>query len=157
MITSSVSLVRRRRPTLVLLGTSIPVCTIKCTLLITIHFYTEEEFSEEDDVDQSPASHHLAASLGMNAHRMQVMKASFFAEEEQVRLPSIRKDKATLEKSLLSGTVTETTHVYKSYQYSSVMSRGPLLSPKVHRTTETTILTSHTSQSLFGSPRIGNV
>ena len=37
-----------------------------------------EESDSEEEVDNSPASHQLATALGMNAQRIQVMKASFF-------------------------------------------------------------------------------
>lgn len=43
-----------------------------------------EIFAENDDVeveDEQPSSHRLASSMGVNARNMQVMKASFFADE----------------------------------------------------------------------------
>lgn len=39
---------------------------------------------EDGDVmDEGPASHRLATSMGVSAHSMQMMKASFFGEEEK--------------------------------------------------------------------------
>ncbi|XP_048773367.2 nuclear pore complex protein Nup98-Nup96-like isoform X2 [Ostrea edulis] len=38
--------------------------------------------SSEDVMDDQPSSHRLAQSMGVSAHNMQVMKASFFQEEE---------------------------------------------------------------------------
>ncbi|OWF51062.1 Nuclear pore complex protein Nup98-Nup96 [Mizuhopecten yessoensis] len=48
-----------------------------------------EEFLDDMDDDdlngqeEGPASHRLAASMGVSAHSMQMMKASFFGDEEQ--------------------------------------------------------------------------
>ena len=41
----------------------------------------QEQFEEENTT--SPASHHLATAMGVKSHRMQVMKASFFAQSEE--------------------------------------------------------------------------
>ncbi|XP_062580939.1 nuclear pore complex protein Nup98-Nup96-like isoform X2 [Saccostrea cucullata] len=42
--------------------------------------YTGEGY--EDEMDEQPSSHRLAQSMGVSAQNMQVMKASFFQEEE---------------------------------------------------------------------------
>ena len=39
--------------------------------------------ASDEELESSPASHQLATALGMNAQRIQVMKASFFADQSQ--------------------------------------------------------------------------
>lgn len=40
---------------------------------------------DEEQFGELPASHQLAAVLGVSAHRMQVMKASFFGESQHAQ------------------------------------------------------------------------
>lgn len=106
---------------------------------------------EGEELDNSPASHQLATALGMNAQRIQVMKASFFAD--QSHLPShLSKDAPTVDKTLFSGSFGKSGHL-KSSMYPAAMPLGPLLSPKVQRSVDDA---GQFSQSLFGSPKIGN-
>ena len=42
-----------------------------------------EKDSMADEEEHLPSSEHLATTLGMSAHRMQVMKASFFATDPE--------------------------------------------------------------------------
>uniref|UniRef100_S4RAV4 Nuclear pore complex protein Nup98-Nup96 n=1 Tax=Petromyzon marinus TaxID=7757 RepID=S4RAV4_PETMA len=46
-------------------------------------FYAEDD---DDTAEPVAASHHLASYLGMSTHRLQVMKASFLAEEEEAEV-----------------------------------------------------------------------
>jgi hypothetical protein len=41
-----------------------------------------EEVEEEKEVETVPSSHRLAHSFGVSAQNMQVMKASFFGDED---------------------------------------------------------------------------
>ena len=107
--------------------------------------------NEGEELDNSPASHQLAAALGMNAQRIQVMKASFFADQSQP--PYLPKDAPTVDKSLFSASFGKAGHS-KSSIYPQVMPLGPLLSPKVQRCVDES--GQQLSQSLFGSPKIGN-
>lgn len=50
-------------------------------IAICISIYTAEDFELEAQ-DEQPSSHRLAKSMGVDARNMQVMKASFFAEDE---------------------------------------------------------------------------
>ncbi|XP_027054853.1 nuclear pore complex protein Nup98-Nup96-like isoform X3 [Pocillopora damicornis] len=104
----------------------------------------------EEEVDSSPASHQLASALGMNAQRIQVMKASFFADPSQLAAP-FAKDSPTVDKSLFSSSLSKAGHL-KSSVYPPSMPLGPLLSPKVQRSVDES---RQMSQSLFGSPQIG--
>lgn len=106
----------------------------------------------EEEVDSSPASHQLASALGMNAQRIQVMKASFFANPSQLAA-SFAKDSPTVDKSLSSSSLSKAGHL-KSSVYPPSMPLGPLLSPKVQRSVDES---RQMSQSLFGSPQIGNL
>ena len=125
-------------------------------------FFSEEMFEgtmgeegedlEREDLDSSPASHQLATALGMNAHRIQVMKASFFADQSQLS-PYLPRDAPTVDKALLSGSFGKAGHS-KSAIYPAVKPLGPLLSPKVTRCVDES---GQLSQSLFGSPKIGNL
>ena len=45
--------------------------------------HDKDKLDDEMDEDHMPSSEHLATALGMNAHRMQVMKASFFATDPE--------------------------------------------------------------------------
>ena len=110
----------------------------------------EGEDLEEEDLDNSPASHQLATALGMNAHRIQVMKASFFADQLS---PYLLRDAPTVDKALFSGSFGKAGHS-KSSIYPAVKPLGPLLSPKVTRCVDEG---GQLSQSLFGSPKIGNL
>lgn len=112
----------------------------------------EGEDLEEEDLDNSPASHQLATALGMNAHRIQVMKASFFADQSQLS-PYLLRDVPTVDKALFSGSFGKAGHS-KSSIYPAVKPLGPLLSPKVTRCVDEA---GQLSQSLFGSPKIGNL
>ncbi|XP_022797911.1 nuclear pore complex protein Nup98-Nup96-like [Stylophora pistillata] len=105
---------------------------------------------EVEEVDSSPASHQLATALGMNAQRIQVMKASFFADQSQLVTP-FAKDSPTVDKSLFSSSLAKGGHL-KSSVYPSSMPRGPLLSPNVQRSLDES---GQMSRSLFGSPQIG--
>ncbi|XP_033744102.1 nuclear pore complex protein Nup98-Nup96-like [Pecten maximus] len=49
----------------------------------TTDFREQQGDEDLDDQDEGPASHRLAASMGVSAHSMQMMKASFFGDEEQ--------------------------------------------------------------------------
>lgn len=111
----------------------------------------EGEDLEGDDSDNSPASHQLATALGMNAHRIQVMKASFFADQSQLS-SYLPRDAPTVEKALFSGSFGKAGHS-RSAMYPAVKPLGPLLSPKVTRCVDES---GQLSQSLFGSPKIGN-
>ena len=111
----------------------------------------EEEDLERDDIDNSPASHQLATALGMNAHRIQVMKASFFADQSQSS-SYLPRDAPTVDKALFSGSFGKAGHS-RSAMYPAVKPLGPLLSPKVTRCVDES---GQLSQSLFGSPKIGN-
>lgn len=106
----------------------------------------------EEEVDSSPASHQLASALGMNAQRIQVMKASFFADPSQLAAP-FAKDSPTVDKSLFSSSLSKAGHL-KSSVYPPSMPLGPMLSPKVQRSVDES---RQMSQSLFGSPQIGNL
>lgn len=112
----------------------------------------EVEDLEEEDLDNSPASHQLATALGMNAHRIQVMKASFFADQSQLS-SYLPRDAPTVDKALFSGSFGKAGHS-KSSMYPAVKPLGPLLSPKVTRCVDES---GQFSQSLFGSPKIGNL
>lgn len=107
---------------------------------------------EGEELDNSPASHQLATALGMNAQRIQVMKASFFADQSQLS-SYLPRDAPTVEKTLFSGSFGKAGHS-KSSIYPAVMPLGPLLSPKVTRCVDES---GQLSQSLFGSPKIGNL
>lgn len=111
----------------------------------------EGEDLEGDDSDNSPASHQLATALGMNAHRIQVMKASFFADQSQLS-SYLPRDAPTVDKALFSGSFGKAGHS-RSAMYPAVKPLGPLLSPKVTRCVNES---GQLSQSLFGSPKIGN-
>lgn len=41
----------------------------------------------EDEMEEQPSSHRLAQSMGVSAQNMQVMKASFFQEEDVPQQP----------------------------------------------------------------------
>ncbi|XP_078371007.1 nuclear pore complex protein Nup98-Nup96-like isoform X3 [Oculina patagonica] len=109
----------------------------------------EGDFDGEE-LDSSPASHQLATALGMNAQRIQVMKASFFADQSQLS-SHLPKDAPSVDKTLFSGSLGKAGHL-KSSVYPAAMPLGPLLSPKVQRHVDDT---GQFSQSLFGSPKIG--
>lgn len=111
----------------------------------------EGEDLEGHDIDNSPASHQLATALGMNAHRIQVMKASFFADQSQFS-SYLPRDAPTVDKALFSGSFGKAGHS-RSAMYPAVKPLGPLLSPKVTRCVDES---GQLSQSLFGSPKIGN-
>jgi len=113
----------------------------------------EEEDLVEEDLDNSPASHQLATALGMNAHRIQVMKASFFADQSRLLSSYSPRDAPTVDKALFSGSFGKAGHS-KSSVYPAVKPLGPLLSPKVTRCVDES---GQLSQSLFGSPKIGNL
>ena len=115
----------------------------------------EESDADGEELDNSPASHQLATALGMNAQRIQVMKASFFADQSLPSSVNLPKDGATLDKSLLSASFGKAGHS-KSSVYPGVMPLGPLLSPKVQRHVDESAGPGQLSQSLFGSPKIGN-
>ena len=115
----------------------------------------EQSDIEEEELDGSPASHQLATALGMNAQRIQVMKASFFADQSRPSSMHLPKDGPSVEKSLLSASFGKAGHA-KSSVYPAVMPLGPLLSPKVQRSVDEPFGTGQGSQSLFGSPKIGN-
>lgn len=116
----------------------------------------EESDADEEELDNSPASHQLATALGMNAQRIQVMKASFFADQPQPSSVHLPKDGPSVDKSLLSASFGKAGHA-KSSVYPAVMPLGPLLSPKVQRLVdESAAGPPQLSQSLFGSPKIGN-
>lgn len=110
---------------------------------------------DEDELDNSPASHQLASALGMNAQRIQVMKASFFADQSRPTqsLP-LPKDAPSVNKSFMSSSFSKGGHV-KSSMYPGLMPLGPLLSPKVQRSMDESPVQGQLSQSLFGSPKIG--
>lgn len=112
----------------------------------------EDSDGEGEDLDSSPASHQLATALGMNAQRIQVMKASFFADQSHPPA-HLAKDTPTVDKSLFSASFAKAGHL-KSSVYPPAMPLGPLLSPKVQRCVEES---GQLSQSLFGSPKIGNL
>ena len=114
-----------------------------------------EESDSEEEVDNSPASHQLATALGMNAQRIQVMKASFFADQSQSLSAHLPKDGPSMDRSLLSASFSKTGHS-KSSVYPAIMPLGPLLSPKVQRCVDESGEPGQLSQSLFGSPKIGN-
>lgn len=112
--------------------------------------------ADEEEVDSSPASYQLATALGMNAQRIQVMKASFFADQSQPSsVKNLPKEGPSVDKSLLSASFGKAGHA-KSSVYPAVMPLGPLLSPKVQRSTDESSGPGQLSQSLFGSPKIGN-
>jgi len=116
----------------------------------------EESDADEEELDNSPASHQLVTALGMNAQRIQVMKASFFADQPQPSSVHLPKDGPSVDKSLLSASFGKAGHA-KSSVYPAVMPLGPLLSPKVQRlVNESAAGPPQLSQSLFGSPKIGN-
>lgn len=106
---------------------------------------------EGEELDSSPASHQLATALGMNAQRIQVMKASFFADQSP-RSSHLPRDVPTVDKTLFSGSFGKASHL-KSSMYPSAMPLGPMLSPTVQRCVDES---GQFSQSLFGSPKIGN-
>ena len=117
----------------------------------------EEEGEGADQIEESPASHQLAAALAMNAQRIQVMKASFFADQPQLLSSSfLPKDRPVVEKSLFSASFGKAGHS-KSALYPTVMPLGPMLSPKVQRDVhvDDSAVSSQVSLSLFGSPKIG--
>ncbi|KAK2556110.1 Nuclear pore complex protein Nup98-Nup96 [Acropora cervicornis] len=58
---------------------------------------------DEHEMDNSPASHQLATALGMNAQRIQVMKASFFAEQSHPPTVPLSRDGPSVDKSFMSG------------------------------------------------------
>ena len=105
-------------------------------------------------MDNSPASHQLATALGMNAKRIQVMKASFFAEQSHPPTVPLSRDGSSVDKSFMSGSFAKGSHA-KSSVYPGLMPLGPLLSPKVQRTMDESSSQGQLSQSLFGSPKIG--
>ncbi|XP_015778613.1 PREDICTED: nuclear pore complex protein Nup98-Nup96-like, partial [Acropora digitifera] len=109
---------------------------------------------DEHEMDNSPASHQLATALGMNAQRIQVMKASFFAEQSHPPTVPLSRDGPSVDKSFMSGSFTKGSHA-KSSVYPGLMPLGPLLSPKVQRTMDESSSQGQLSQSLFGSPKIG--
>ncbi|XP_067040500.1 nuclear pore complex protein Nup98-Nup96-like isoform X1 [Acropora muricata] len=109
---------------------------------------------DEHEMDNSPASHQLATALGMNAQRIQVMKASFFAEQSHPPTVPLSRDGPSVDKSFMSGSFAKGSHA-KSSVYPGLMPLGPLLSPKVQRTMDESSSQGQLSQSLFGSPKIG--
>ena len=110
--------------------------------------------TDEHEMDNSPASHQLATALGMNAQRIQVMKASFFAEQSHPPTVPLSRDGSSVDKSFMSGSFAKGSHA-KSSVYPGLMPLGPLLSPKVQRTMDESSSQGQLSQSLFGSPKIG--
>ena len=93
----------------------------------------------------------------MNAQRIQVMKASFFADQSRPTqsLP-LPKDAPSVNKSFMSSSFSKGGHV-KSSMYPGLMPLGPLLSPKVQRSMDESPVPGQLSQSLFGSPKIGTL
>ena len=111
--------------------------------------------ASDEELESSPASHQLATALGMNAQRIQVMKASFFADQSQPSSGHLPSDRPSVDKSLLSASFSKPGHT-KSSVYPAVMPLGPLLSPKVQRRVDESVGPEQMPQSLFGSPKIGN-
>lgn len=101
-------------------------------------------------MNESPASHQLATALGVSAHRMQVMKASFFGESEPFVPSPQPKEKSSMVKSLLSGSFDERSH-------RGSLPLGPMLSPKVAKHTDLVGQNTQSSSVLFRSPKIGTV
>ena len=112
---------------------------------------------DEEEIDQSPASHHLANSLGVNAHRMQVMKASFFGEDDHHRPQVVGKETFTAESAPAESSIFEKSALSGSHirPFQSRDSPGPTLSPRVLRAQNITA-GGRTADSLFGNPKIGN-
>ena len=52
----------------------------KYSLIVEYHF--TEENGDVEIQDEQPSSHRLAKSMGVDARNMQVMKASFFTEDD---------------------------------------------------------------------------
>ena len=46
------------------------------------HLYASEDTGDVEIQDEQPSSHRLAKSMGVDARNMQVMKASFFTDDE---------------------------------------------------------------------------
>ena len=109
---------------------------------------------EEDEIEQSPASHRLANSLGVNAHRMQVMKASFFGEDDY-RPHAMPRDTVSSESVARESAILQKPTGLHTRPFQSLDSPGPTLSPRVPRMVQKTTVAGRTADSLFGSPKIG--
>ena len=113
---------------------------------------------DEEEINQSPASHHLANSLGVNAHRMQVMKASFFGDNEQYQAQPVGTDSFRVEdhpgdSSAFEKSVVTTSHIRP---FQNLEAPGPTLSPRIPRVVQNITSGVKTADSLFGNPKIGN-
>ena len=109
------------------------------TSLRAVHTDRDEDMSDEDGFEDAvgvvtssrphplPVSQQLAAAMGVQSHRVQVMKASFFGQEEKpqhIRTPPLQRQ------GLLRGTHQKTTPLVQT-------------TPLSHRTTDI----SHTPPS----------
>ncbi len=54
-------------------------CNIGCFVILDEDCMDDEE---DDEEDYAPSSHRLASKLGVSSHHVQVMKASFFGDED---------------------------------------------------------------------------
>ncbi|XP_048584697.1 nuclear pore complex protein Nup98-Nup96 isoform X1 [Nematostella vectensis] len=139
------------------------IATEQATASASENMQQDEESEDMEDIDQqtfpdeiyedkeeggydSPASHLIASSLGISAHRTQLMKASIFGESEAApRSPKLKERPGDHSFAMDDDT--------QRIAFPGIFRHSAAQSPKFHRMLDA----PGSGPALFGSPRIGTL